>query len=69
MIVVSAKQRLDTALPNAASGSALQRALEEYPAPDSVEVALTGEVVLAHEEMSAALSGIERAGLVSLFFC
>jgi predicted RND superfamily exporter protein len=31
-------------------------------------VALTGEVVLAHEEMSAALSGIERAGLVSLIF-
>ena len=68
VILVSAKQRLDTALPNAAIVSALQRALEEYPAPDSVEVALTGEVVLAHEEMSAALSGIERAGLVSLFF-
>ena len=31
-------------------------------------MALTGEVVLAHEEMSAALSGIERAGLVSLIF-
>jgi predicted RND superfamily exporter protein len=68
LILVSAKQRLDTALPNAAIVSALQRTLEEYPPPDSVEVALTGEVVLAHEEMSAALSGIERAGLVSLIF-
>ena len=68
LILVSAEQQLDAALPNAAIVSALQQTIEEYPTPDGVEVALTGEVVLAHEEMSAALSGIERAGLVSLIF-
>lgn len=68
LILVSAEQRLDAALPNAEIVSALQLAIEGYPAPEGVEVALTGEVVLAHEEMSAALSGIERAGLISLFF-
>ena len=66
--MVSAEQRLDAALPNAEIVSALQLAIEGYPAPEGVEVALTGEVVLAHEEMSAALSRIERAGLISLFF-
>ena len=65
---MSAEQRLDAALPNAEIVSALQLAIEGYPAPKGVEVALTGEVVLAHEEMSAALSGIERAGLISLLF-
>lgn len=68
LILVSAEQRLDAALPNAAIVSALQGAIDKYPPPVGVEVALTGEVVLAHEEMGAALSGIERAGLVSLIF-
>lgn len=68
LIIVSAEQRLDAALPNAAIVSALQQTIEAFPAPDGVAVALTGEVALAHEEMSAALSGIERAGFVSLIF-
>ena len=53
LILVSAEQRLDAALPNAEIVSALQLAIEGYPTPEGVEeVALTGEVVLAHEEMT-----------------
>ena len=68
LILVSAEQRLDAALPNAEIVSALQLAIEDIPHRRELEVALTGEVVLAHEEMSAALRGVERAGLISLFF-
>lgn len=68
LIIVSGQQQLGEALPNAAIVSALNKALKDYPAPEGVTVALTGEVALAHEEMSAALGGVELAGLLSLIF-
>jgi hypothetical protein len=48
--------------------TALQAAIADFPPPQAIDVALTGEVALAHEEMSAALGGVELAGLLSLFF-
>jgi hopanoid biosynthesis associated RND transporter like protein HpnN len=68
LIIVSGQQQLGEALPNAAIVSSLRQAIERHPAPDGVAVALTGEVALAHEEMSAALGGVELAGLLSLIF-
>lgn len=68
LIIVGGQQQLSEALPNAVMVSALQHTMANHPAPMGVEVALTGEVALAHEEMSAALSGVELAGLLSLVF-
>ena len=40
--------------------------IEKHDLPPSIDVALTGEVVLAHEEIGAALKGIEIAGFASI---
>ena len=68
IIILNGKQQLGAALPNEAIVTALQEALRQFPAPAGVSVGLTGEIALAHEEMSAALDGVELAGLLSLFF-
>ena len=68
LIIVSGQQQLDDALPNAAIVAALEQVINEVTPPKGVEVALTGEIALAHEEMSAALGGVELAGLLSLVF-
>jgi len=67
LILVNGKQDLEEALPNAAIVEALESILGTTALPSTVKVELTGEVVLAHEEIGAALSGIEIAGLVSIF--
>lgn len=68
VVIINAEQELNDALPNAAIVESIQRALAAYPPPPDIDVAITGEVALAHEEMSAALSGVELAGLLSLVF-
>ena len=68
LIVMTGRQQLGAALPNEAIVTALQAVIREYPPSPAIEVALTGEIALAHEEMSAALGGVELAGLMSLFF-
>ena len=66
LILVNGKQDLQEALPNAQIVETLESILENTAIPSTVKVELTGEVVLAHEEIGAALSGIEIAGLVSI---
>ena len=68
LIVMTGRQQLGAALPNEAIVTALQAVIREYPPSPAIDVALTGEIALAHEEMSAALGGVELAGLMSLFF-
>ena len=68
LVVMTGRQQLGAALPNEAIVTALQAAIADFPPPQAVDVALTGEIALAHEEMSAALGGVELAGLLSLFF-
>ncbi|MEQ9002671.1 MAG: MMPL family transporter [Pseudomonadales bacterium] len=59
-------QRHDQALPGAELVAMLEEVVAEAPVADGVDVRLTGEVVLAHEEIGAALRGIGIAGTVSL---
>lgn len=66
LIVIRGTQNLDRELPNAEIVAQLQEHLQRFDAAPGVEIRLTGEVVLAHEEISAALNGIEIAGLVSI---
>ena len=68
LIVMTGRQQLGEALPNEAIVTALQGVIREYPPSPTIDVALTGEIALAHEEMSAALGGVELAGLMSLLF-
>ena len=66
LIVVQGIQKLDQPLPNAEIVASLESLITPFVKAGKVEIALTGEVVLAHEEIGAALSGIEIAGLLSL---
>jgi len=66
LIVVQGIQRLDQPLPNAEIVASLESLIAPFVIAGKVDIALTGEVVLAHEEIGAALSGIEIAGLISL---
>lgn len=66
LIIGTGLQQLSAALPNAAIVEALQVTVAGFPPPAGVRVALTGEVALAHEEISAALGGVELAGMLSL---
>lgn len=66
ILIVNGQQALDQALPNAAIVAALNQAIDDASLPSDINVALTGEIALAHEEIAAALTGIEIAGLISL---
>jgi len=66
LIIVNGRQSLDESLPNAQIVRTLQSIIDQHALPESIEVELTGEVVLAHEEINAALNGIEIAGFASL---
>ncbi len=66
LLQVKGLQRHDRALPGAELVALLNRVVAETPVPDGVAVRLTGEVVLANEEIGAALEGIGIAGTLSL---
>ena len=66
LVIISGQQSLDQPLPNAAIVEALNRAIDQTALPEGVTVELTGEIILANEEIQAALTGIEIAGFVSL---
>jgi hopanoid biosynthesis associated RND transporter like protein HpnN len=66
IIVVKGRQALDESLPNAQQVALLRSLIDSVVVPEGVRVRLTGEVPLAHEEISAALDGIGIAGTISL---
>ena len=66
LIIVNGRQTLDQPLPNEEIVRTLRTLIEKHDLPPSIDVALTGEVVLAHEEIGAALKGIEIAGFASI---
>lgn len=75
LIIVKGRQNLGQSLPNEAIVRRIRQEIARLslsPGPESglnsiVNVRLTGEVALAHEEISAGLDGVELAGFVSLF--
>jgi hopanoid biosynthesis associated RND transporter like protein HpnN len=66
LIVVKGRQILDHQLPNAVIVKNLNQVTDTMVLPGDTQIRLTGEVALAHEEISAGLSGIGIAGMVSL---
>ena len=66
LIIVNGRQSLDEPLPNEQIVRTLRSIIDQQALPESIEIELTGEVVLAHEEISAALTGIEIAGVASI---
>lgn len=67
VIVLKGTQHLDRSQPDAQLIAQLRELLAREPAESGVQVRLTGEVVLADEEIGAALEGIGLAGTLSLF--
>ncbi|MEK9529683.1 MAG: MMPL family transporter, partial [Gammaproteobacteria bacterium] len=65
-IVVQGTQNLDQPLPNAQIVAQLEAVSSLVTRAFNVDVALTGEVALANEEIGAALTGIEIAGALSV---
>ena len=66
LIVLKGIQALDESLPNEAIVARIRSVISGLPVAPGVNIRLTGEVVLAHEEISAGLEGVGLAGMVSL---
>ena len=64
--MVQGTQNLDQPLPNAQIVAQLETVSNNITRAFNVDVALTGEVALANEEIGAALTGIEIAGALSV---
>lgn len=66
LIVVKGLQQHDKGLPNKQIVETLKTTTASVPFVDGVSVSHTGELVLADEELTAAMTGIGYAGTVSL---
>jgi len=66
LITLKAEQQFSEKLPNAKIVADIQSVLAKIDVPDNVQVRVSGEVPLANDEISAALNGIELAGLISI---
>ena len=68
VVTLKGTERLDETLPAAALLSRLQTHIDAVQRPTGVQVLTTGEIALTHEEIGAALSGVQIAGWLSLVF-
>jgi hypothetical protein len=66
LIVLKGPQNHADRQPNAALVARIRNVLDDVELPAGVSARLTGEVALAHEEMTEALEGIGLAGSLSL---
>ncbi|HEY5647510.1 MAG TPA: hypothetical protein VIS76_16280, partial [Pseudomonadales bacterium] len=66
IIMVKGYRQLEERLPNAVQVNLIRSLIEKTDVQPGVRVRLTGEVPLAHEEISMALDGIGIAGTISL---
>jgi hopanoid biosynthesis associated RND transporter like protein HpnN len=66
LIVLQGEQDLAQQLPNELLVSVLREQIAALEKPLAVEVRLSGEIPLAHEEIQAALSGVGLAGMISI---
>lgn len=66
IMMLKGQQRLDERLPNAAQVNLIRELIGRTEVDGGVRVRLTGEIPLAHEEISMALDGIGIAGTLSL---
>lgn len=66
LIVLQGAQDLSRQMPNEMLVRVLREEIAELERPADVQIRLTGEIPLAHEEMQAALNGIALAGTISM---
>jgi len=66
LVVAKGALNFGEALPNGLLVEAAARVISAADLPASVNVGITGEVALSHEEIGAALEGVKTAGWVSL---
>ncbi|MEM8765947.1 MAG: MMPL family transporter [Pseudomonadota bacterium] len=66
VIILKGLQNLSVELPNAEQVATIRQLMDTVTPPEGVRLRLTGEVPLAHEEISTALDGIAIAGMISL---
>lgn len=66
LIVLQGEQDLAQKMPNELLVSALRTQISTLDKPSTVDVRLSGEIPLAHEEIQAALSGVGLAGMISI---
>lgn len=66
LISLKAQVNFAEKLPNAKVVATLKDIIGKTDKPETVNVAITGELMLAHEEVQAGLSGVEIAGVISL---
>ena len=66
LVLLKARKNFEATLPNKQIMLNLRKIVSEANIDDSVEVRITGEIALSHEEIEAAQSGIKTAGFVSI---
>jgi hopanoid biosynthesis associated RND transporter like protein HpnN len=66
LIVLQGTQDLSQQLPSERLVSVLRAQISSLEKPSDVEIRLSGEIPLAHEEIQAALSGVGLAGVISI---
>jgi hopanoid biosynthesis associated RND transporter like protein HpnN len=68
VITFKGKPDFGVSLPSAELLRRLDAVLEKVQKPAGVEIGVTGEIALTHEEMQAATSGVNLAGWISVAF-
>ena len=66
VIILRGKVDYSDALPNAFIMQNLRAEIAASAIPDDIDVAVTGEIALSHEEIKAAQDGVRIAGFISL---
>ena len=66
LIILRGKVDYSDALPNALIMQNLRAEIAASAIPDDIDVAVTGEIALSHEEIKAAQDGVRIAGFISL---
>lgn len=67
LIVLQGDQDLSRQMPNETLVRVLREEIAEIERPADIQIRLTGEIPLAHEEIQAALDGVALAGVISMF--
>ncbi len=66
LILLKGQRNFDVTLPNAAVMEELRNIIAAMDFPAEVSIGITGEVALSHEEIEAAMAGVQLAGWVAV---
>ena len=66
LVFLKPQSRFSATLPNAEVVAGLREMVDSMDLPDGVEIRLTGEITLQHEEIEAAIEGVSMAGWLAL---